>query len=181
MTEAIHEEAIHYAAFAAAYEQIRTDDIGRLDAAMILHQEPWPENIALTELRATHRRQHGELGSLARLVTEGGYCTLFTEGIRLAGRGGADDAIAHACSLVYDDEFEHMVHGILGLRDAGLDDTGWDLLIDLTVAQSRLRVRMRQQQFAQPVDNARLDILLAGGARPLRFDWERAGLTGLAA
>jgi hypothetical protein len=181
ITEEINEEAAHYAAFAAAYEQIRTDDIGPLDTNTVFHQQPWPENVALTELRAAHRRQHGDLGSLARLVTEGGYCTLFTEGMRLAGRGGADDAIAHACSLVYDDEFEHMLHGILGLRVAGLDDPGWDLLTDLTVKQSRLRVRMRQQQFAQPVDDARLKILLDGGAPPVRFDWERAGLAEIAA
>jgi hypothetical protein len=181
LTEEIHEEANHYAAFAAAHELIRTDGIAALDGRTLLNQKPWPENIALTELRDTHRRLHGELGARARLVTEGGYCTLFTEGMRLAGRSGADDAIAHACSLVYEDEFEHMLTGIIGLGNGELRDEDWDLLIELTVAQSRLRIRMRQQQFDHPVDSARLEILLAGGARPLRFDWAKAGLARAAA
>jgi hypothetical protein len=181
LTEEIHEEAIHYAAFAAAYEVIRTDEIGPLDARVVFKQKPWPANIALTELRASHRRQYGELGARARFVTEGGYCALFAEGMRLAGRGRADDAIAHACRLVYDDEFDHMLTGIIGLGDTELQDAEWDLLIELTVAQSRLRIRMRQEQFGQPVDAARLDVLLAGGARPVVFDWGRARLAEVAA
>lgn len=175
-TEELAEEAAHFAAFTAAYDQLRHDDSPVLDFEVLTRAVAWPENLALRDARHAHRRQHGKLGELAGIVTEGGYCTLFTEGMRLAGRGGADDLIASACALVHDDEFDHMVGGIAGLCDAGLSAAQWNLLADLTVEQSRLRVRMRDAQFDHPLDGARLDVLLTGGVSPLRFDWARARL-----
>ena len=117
-----------------------------------------------------------EKGPHAGAFTEGGYCTLFSEGMRLAGRGGADDGIAQACAAVYDDEFEHMLGGIAGFRRLELGRQGWGLLRALTVEQSRQRVRMRQAQFDHPVPGARLEELVAVGAQPVAFDWARAGL-----
>ena len=35
--------------------------------------------------------------------------------MKLAGNGGADDLIARAAALVYEDEFGHMCKGIVGL------------------------------------------------------------------
>jgi hypothetical protein len=177
LAEELHEEAVHCVAFVEAYDRIRglapEGDVPALDGETLRREVAWPENIALRDLRAAHRRDHGSLGSLAGLVTEGGYCTLFTEGVALKGNGGADDAIAAACALVLEDEYEHMVTGIIGLRDAGLAASDWSLLVDLTVAQSRQRVLMRQAQFGHPVDATRLEVLLIGGAGPLAFDWER--------
>ncbi len=45
----------------------------------------------------------------AHLFTEGGYCALFREGMKLGGRGGVDDAIAAACAEIHDEEFDHMM------------------------------------------------------------------------
>jgi hypothetical protein len=178
-TEELHEEAAHFAAFIAAYDKLRQedgDDGPILDLELLTSEVAWPENLALRDARHAHRRQHGKLGELASTLTEGGYCTLFTEGMRLAGREGTDDLIAAACALVYDDEFDHMLSGIAALCDAGLGASEWRLLADLTVEQSRLRVHMRDAQFDHPVEPARIDVLLAGGGSPLRFDWARAGL-----
>jgi hypothetical protein len=176
MTEGLHEEATHYLAFVGAYERLGLDGLPPLDAATLTAACDWPENVALRELRAEHRRRHGELGAHAGLFTEGGYCTLFSEGMRLAGRGGADDAIARACALVHDDEFEHMLDGIAGFRELDLRAEEWDVLVTLTVEQSRQRIRMRQAQFGEPVTPDRVDELLAGRGEPVAFDWARARL-----
>ena len=82
--------------------------------------ETWEEDTALTRLRHRHIEERGKLGVRACRFTEGGYCTLFREGMRLKGRGGADDLIAAACAEIYEDEFGHMLEGI-----AGLDREDW--------------------------------------------------------
>jgi hypothetical protein len=174
-TEELHEEALHYAAFAAAHDAIRPADAPPLSGDAVGHEVAWPENVELREVRARHEREHGSLGRLASLVTEGGYCRLFAEGAARAGGSAADDAVATACALVLEDEYDHMIAGIAGLRDAGLSDDEWDLLADLAVEQSRVRVRMRNAQFGHPVAATRIDELLAGAGTPIAFDWGRAG------
>jgi hypothetical protein len=180
LTEELHEEAVHYAAFAAAYEHLRNPGTPPLDAAALRRKASWPENARLRDMRARHRTEHGRLGELAGLVTEGGYCALFSEGARLTGRGGADDVIAEVCRIVLDDELEHMVRGVVGLRDAGLTVDDWDLLVQLTVDQLRMRIHMRQAQLGHPVARERLDVLLAGGGDSPAFRWELAGMAGAA-
>jgi hypothetical protein len=173
VTEELHEEARHFLAFVAAYDHIRPDGTPALEAASLGEIVGWPENVELGALRARHRRDHGELGVRAGIFTEGGYCTLFTEGMRLAGGGNADDAIAAACGAVYEDEVDHMLEAVTDLVDAEVDDDGWGLLAQMTVDQARQRVRMRQAQFGNPVPAGRLAELLASGGEPVPFAWER--------
>ena len=66
----------------------------------MLHGVPdWPENQALRDRRAELKAEYGAVGERACFFTEGGYCTMFSEGMRLEGRGGVDDMIASACAL----------------------------------------------------------------------------------
>ena len=134
----------------------------------------WTENEAIRDRRAQIKQDHGAVGERACFFTEGGYCTLFTEGMRLAGRGAADAAIAAACAKVYDDEFEHMRKGIMGLDDAGLADGDWELMIALSVELQRMRISMRNVQFGNPVTEARIAEILDGKIEPIRFDVDRA-------
>lgn len=175
MARGAQEELAHYCLFADAHDAIRGRE-PRLTLAAVERMGNWPENAALGALRARHRRRHGELGRRAQAFTEGGYCTLYAEGMRLAGRGGGDDVIAHACARVYDDEWDHMLAGIAGLDDMGLGPADWSLLTELTVAQMKLRVRMRNAQFGRPLSDARLRAIDAGDIPPLTFDYARAGL-----
>jgi hypothetical protein len=177
MTEGLHEEATHFLAFTAAYEHVAAEGAPALDAPTLVEICAWPENVALRELRVDHRRRHGALGGHAGVFTEGGHCTLFSEGMGLAGGSEADDVIARACATVYEDEFDHMLDGIAGFREMALAPSEWDLLRELTVEQSRQRVLMRQAQFDHPVPPPRLGELLAGAGEPLGFDWARARLS----
>lgn len=179
LSKSAYEELAHYCAFADAYDALRGDDPGDDEVGLdvdVVRACNWPENAVLAELRAGHIRDHGEMGRRAHAFTEGGYCTLYFEGQQLRGRGGVDDVIAGACALVYDDEWEHMLHGIAGLADDNLDPASWRLLADLSVAQMRARIRMRNAQFGFPLSDARIAAIQAGDIVPLAFDYRRAGL-----
>ena len=174
LADGIQTELAHFRAFAGVYDQLQTPQDPPLDAVQLEHAE-WSENRALAELRARHREQHGELGRRAEAFTEGGYCTLYTAGRSLAGRGGIDDAIAAACATVVDDEWDHMIAGIADLDAESLADEDWALLATLTAEQGRYRIRMRNAQFGRPLEPGALRRAESGSLVPLAFDFERAG------
>lgn len=171
------QELTHYIAFAAAYEMCAGAPVQSSGACI---GADWPENAALRDLRAQHCMQYPELGLRALEFTEGGYCTLYRAGVALRSEGPStnaiDQAIANACELVVDDEWDHMLHGIADLSDTSTTAHEWQVLEALTVAQGQLRIRMRNAQFGHPVSAARVAALEAGAAEPLTFDYQRAGM-----
>ena len=169
----LRDEYTHYAGFAAIYEALD----GVVPAAAALREQgAWPENDRLQALRAEHRRQYGLLGLRAQRFTEGGYCTLYSEGMKLAARGGVDALIAGACAVVFEDEFGHMLRGIADLIAApdALTDAEWRQLGGLVEQQLQHRILMRNAQFSQPLGAKRLAAVLAGACEPLSFDYVRA-------
>ena len=171
--EMLHEEFAHYCAFADVYDALAAPGEAKLDPRRLTD---WPAEKALAAMRYEHQRAHGELGMRACRFTEGGYCALYAEGRKLAGNGGTDELIASACALVYEDEFGHMLKGILGLDALDLGDAEWTAMQDMAVAQLRQRIAMRNAQFGEPVAPARVAELVAGKAAPVAFDYQRAGL-----
>ncbi len=169
--EMLHDEFSHYCAFADVYDAIRDDATPPLDPHKI---ETWEEDQALTRLRHEHNEKFGALGVRASRFTEGGYCTLFREGMRLKGRGGADDLIAECCAKVYDDEFHHMLEGIIGLDDEGWSDADFARMGELVTIQLRQRILMRNTEFNLPLGEARVQAIYDGDIDPEPFDYERA-------
>ena len=172
----LHAEFAHYCAFADAHDRLALAGEPKLTPKML---ESWTEEDALARVRRAHIDHHGALGRRAAQFTEGGYCALFSEGMKLRerptpGHEMADRLIAQACARVYDDEFEHMLKGIVGLDDEGFSDADWRTLADISVEQLRHRIQMRNAQFSHPVGEARIKELLAGGCRPIAFDYDRA-------
>jgi hypothetical protein len=94
----------------------------------------------------------------------------------MALRGGSetDDSIAEVCGRIYDDEFNHMLLGIIQGDDSELTDAEWDTLVLYTVEQMKLRIIMRNAQFSHPVPEQRLQELLNGKAAPVKFDYQAA-------
>jgi len=173
--DVVRGEMKHYIAFAIAHAiSLRRAGEGAAPVGAI--GSDWPENETLRALRARHRRDFGAIGARATTFTEGGYCTLYREGMALARTSELDVAIASACGQVYDDEWDHMLMGITGLAEQGVDASAWALLERLTVEQGRARIRMRNAQFGQPLSEARVRALEAGAASPLDFDYVRAGI-----
>lgn len=168
--QVVAEEQVHLAAFTTAYQQLRsgadTEVHLAITEAVLEASASWPANAALRELRRRHRDEHGRIGALAGIATEGGAATLFREGAALAGRGPVDDVIAEACAAVLADEEDHARRALLELDAEGLDDADWSLAERCTVEQSRQRLHMRAEQFGHPVAQARFEAMLAGEVDP---------------
>jgi hypothetical protein len=172
--ELLRSELSHYRLFADLHEALRGTGDPPLALADLRAAWSWPENDALRRVREAHVARHGELGRRAMRFTEGGYATLFDEGRRLRGRGGADDRIAEVCERLHGDEFEHMLAGIAGIELDSLAREDWVRLEELVVEQLRARLHMRDAQFEHPVGRDRLEALCAGACEPLAFDYARA-------
>lgn len=173
----MQEEFIHYSAFMEVYELLINSHNGGLPNPSRLRETgAWKENDALMALRAQHRKEFGDLGLRAQRFTEGGYCTLFSEGMKLSGRGGIDSQIAIACSTVYEDEFSHMLRGIadIAVSSESLSDEDWNTMSDLVTAQLKLRIYMRNAQFSHPISTDPLDAICNGACEPIVFDYQRA-------
>ena len=79
-----------------------------------------------------------------------------------------------ACQRVYDDEFGHMLTGIIGIDDEGLSDEEFELLTRLVVEQLAQRIPGRNVQFSNPLSDDRVAAIAAGDIEPLEFDYEEA-------
>ena len=171
LMETMFDEYRHFCLFSDVYDRIKPEGVPTMNPHEL---ETWDEDKALTRLRHRHIEEHGKLGVRACRFTEGGYCTLFREGMRLKGRGGADDLIAEACAEIYEDEFGHMLEGI-----AGLDREGWTagefvLMEELVVDQLRHRIRMRNAEFSFPLPEERVEAIFNGDIEPEPFDFASA-------
>ncbi|MGR8920650.1 MAG: hypothetical protein ACU85V_13620, partial [Gammaproteobacteria bacterium] len=181
LAESLCDELRHYVLFADVYDLLRGPADPPLDVHAARTADEWPENRALGELRQAHRAAHGALAARVCRFTEGGYCTLYREGLKRAGKGPIDDALAHACRRVYDDEVDHMTKGIAGLDAAGLTAADWTLFTELTRAQLAARIHMRNAQFSHPLSAARIAEILDGAIahykRALAIDAREPGVT----
>ena len=171
LLEHVFVEYTHYCLFADIYDSMIGKDEPRINANQLT---TWPEEAALAARRRELRTTLGKFGARATGFTEGGYCTLYSEGAKLKGRPGLDGRIGKACQKVYDDEFGHMMSGIVGIDAEGLSDGDWAELTRLTVEQLRLRLFMRNSQFSHPLSDERIKEILAGKIEPIRFDVRKA-------
>jgi hypothetical protein len=168
--EKVYAEFTHYCLFADVYDSLLEPGEPRLNANELT---VWPEEDALAKYRSQFRTGRHKL-ERATGFTEGGYCTLYSEGAKLKGRPGLDGRIGRACQRVYDDEFGHMMHGVVGVAMDAMTPADWAELTEVTCAILRLRLHMRNAQFSHPVSDERMKEILAGKIEPIAFDYARA-------
>lgn len=183
IAEGLRAEFAHYCAFADAHDALALPGEPKLNPHAM--KTAWKEDLELSALRFAHKKEDPKLGDRASRFTEGGYCTLFSEGMKLRERrtgphGRANALIAGACSQVYEDEFGHMLKGIIGLDAEGISAGEWATLERMVLEQLRSRIRMRNAQFGYPLSGESLERALGGRCAPLWFDYDKAG-TRLAA
>jgi hypothetical protein len=164
-------EYTHYCLFADVYDSLLEPGEPRLKANEVT---VWPEEDELAKFRARIRRGSNQRLARATGFTEGGYCTLYSEGAKLRGRPGVDGRIAAACQKVFDDEFGHMMYGVVGVEIDDMREGDWAELTDATLQILRLRLFMRNAQFSHPVSDRRMKEILAGEIEPVAFDYARA-------
>jgi hypothetical protein len=164
-------EYTHYCLFADVYDSLLEKDEPRLNANAVT---VWPEEDALAKFRARIRKGSNKRLARATGFTEGGYCTLYSEGAKLRGRPGVDGRIGKACQRVFDDEFGHMMYGVIGVEMDDMTAGDWAELTDATCEILKLRLFMRNAQFSHPVSDARMKEILAGKIEPMAFDYARA-------
>jgi hypothetical protein len=179
IAEGLRAEFAHYCAFADAYDALASPGEPKLNPQMV--KLAWKEDRELSELRISHKEKYPGLGARATSFTEGGYCTLFSEGMSLKNRstgphGRANALIAEACAKVYEDEFGHMLKGIVGLDGEGLTHKEWETLEKISIAQLKARIVMRNSQFSFPLSETRLRDILSGTCKAIVFDYEKAKL-----
>ena len=166
--QGIYDEYHHYCLFADIFDSLTETEHPKLQPNML---ENWTQGKTLDDYRLKLRQEHGDLGKAAMDFTEGGYCTLYSEGAKLAGRGGLDEKIASACQRVYEDEVGHMLKGIVALDEYNLDADGWALVKEKIVGQLRLRILMRNGQFSFPLSEERINEIFSGQIEHLAFDY----------
>jgi hypothetical protein len=175
LIETLKDEYEHFCLFSDAYDRIKPDNVPSMNPHEL---QTWDEDVALTSLRHGHIAKHGKLGVRASRFTEGGYCTLFREGMRAGDIGGAFDAanklIASACTTIFEDEFGHMLEGIAGLDSEGWSADEFKLMEELVVDQLQHRVRMRNAEFSFPLSEDRVQEIFAGKIEPEPFDYAAA-------
>lgn len=173
LSEIVYEEVEHFVMFADLYLVLAGTDYN-LSPEELKAAGNWPENDALMGLRKEHYSESAEIGQRATSFTEGGYVALFTEGMKLAGGSEFDNAVAEVCKKIHDDEFNHMLLGIIETDNHQLSDSDWETLEKFTVEQMKKRIIMRNAQFSKPVPEDRMNELLAGQATPIVFDFNYA-------
>ena len=170
LLDKVHAEFTHYCLFADVYDSLLEKGEPRINANELT---VWPEEDALAKYRQRIRTS-GSKFARATGFTEGGYCTLYSEGAKLQGRPGVEGRIGVACQKVYDDEFGHMMWGILGTDVDDLAANDWKELTEITCEILRLRLFMRNAQFSHPVSDDRMKEILAGKIKPIEFDYAKA-------
>ncbi|MEC8530406.1 MAG: hypothetical protein VXY66_00495 [Pseudomonadota bacterium] len=172
LIDTLKDEYEHFCLFSDVYDQIKPNNLPSINPHKL---ETWDEDVALTRLRHSHIAEHGQLGVRASRFTEGGYCTLFREGMRAADLGGqfapSNKIIAAACKEIYEDEFGHMLEGIAGLGREGWSAEEFKLMEELVVSQLRHRVLMRNAEFSFPLSEERILAIFGGEIEPEPFDY----------
>jgi len=171
---AAYRELAHYCAFADTYDALRGHRPA-LSISGLKETGNWDANVDLELGRVRHRWEFGDIAARATAVTERGYCTLYSGGMGLAGRGGADDLIAIACAAGFEYQWDRTIACIAAVDDDDLAPEALETLLELCGEQMKLQIRMRNAQFGHPLPPERLRAIDAGDVDPLPFDYAKAG------
>lgn len=158
-------EFFHYCLFADIYDDLSGEKLTPQQLT------GWEADDELARMRYEYREKRGKLGYFAVRFTEGGYCSMYRAGMRLAGTGELNDRIARACAQVYNDEIGHMRAGFVGLARQQLSAAEWEEVAEMVRKILLQRIHMRNEQFSFPLAAERIRAIAAGDIEPMEFDY----------
>ena len=125
-----------------------------------------PDMNEWVRLAEVFKEQEARQESWARLINsqgllEGGSCGLFYAASQLSG-SELNDRLAKAFTVVLDDERGHGPANIYQIADAFTADEAVNGARELMVERGIQRLRMRNEQFSFPIDEARIQDIAAG-------------------
>ncbi len=125
-----------------------------------------PDMKEWVRLAEVFREQEARQEPWARLINsqgllEGGSCGLFYAATQLSG-SELNDRLAEAFAVVLDDERGHGPANIYQIADAFTTQEAVDGARALMVERGVQRLRMRNEQFSYPIDEARIQDIAAG-------------------
>ncbi len=158
-------EFSHYCLFADIHDFLSGEKLhpGQLTS--------WEADNELARIRYEYREKSRRLGYFTVRFTEGGYCSMYSAGMRLAGTGELNDHIARACEQVFVDEIGHMRSGMVALSGQQLSAADWDEIAVMTRRILLQRIHMRNEQFSYPLPDERIRAIAAGEIAPMAFDY----------
>ena len=150
------EEFNHYLVLADAYEfilgrKLRVHDIGQL-----------PEDRKLNDMRRGYMESGDPCLRAVMGLTEGGGSRTFAELAKLTG-GEIEDKLSRAMAVIYTDEKNHYEDAAGEAASAVTSDDDLRRMKEALREVSLQRVRMRFEQFAEPLPWGEVEAIIAGG------------------
>jgi hypothetical protein len=146
----IVEEFNHYVLFADILQLLTGRAIGPSDTVQL------PTEKALGDVRRRYVAGGSSVDAAAVLFTEGGGARLFREGAKVRG-GELEHKIAHAMSVIYDDERDHFREAAAQASAAIHSDADLKRIVGAIVEVSRARVEMRREMFRNAMTPAEIN------------------------
>lgn len=121
------------------------------------------EDRKLNEMRRRYVTSGDPVLKAAMMLTEGGGSSTFREASKLAG-GELERRIASAMKVIYDDEVDHYEDAAAGCNAVIASEADFERARKALVEVSLQRVRMRHEQFREPMPWSEVEAVIAKSA-----------------
>ena len=122
------------------------------------------EDRKLNQMRRGYVTSGDPVLKAAMMLTEGGGSSTFREASKLSG-GELEDRIASAMKVIYDDEVDHYEDAAAGCDAAIASEGDFERAKAALVEVSLQRVRMRHEQFGEPMPWAEVEMVIGDAGR----------------
>lgn len=148
------EEFNHFLVLADVLEYVLGRKLTPEDAQQL------PEDRKLNDMRRGYVNSGNAAVKAAMMMTEGGGSSTFREGAKLKG-GELEDRIAKAMNVIYEDELDHYEDAAAAAAKVIHSDEDFEAANAALRKVSMQRVRMRYEQFREPLPWVEVEQLIA--------------------
>ena len=151
------QEFNHYVVLADILEHLLGRPISVADTVQLAEEKK------LGAVRRGYAEQGDPVLKAAVRLTEGGGARMFREGAKITG-GALEDMTAEAMRVIYEDEKDHVEDAAADAETVIESAEDFERMNGALRAISLQRVRMRNEMFGYPMDEAEIEAFIAGWA-----------------